>query len=96
MTVVKRLAQKYASRATEWRAGRIDLAKIQAWIEESNRLARDVAHSPLSGFACRADMEQTRIALSEDYPQHAGAVVEEQSAKAGHHLATILNRALGD
>ena len=39
MTVAKRLVQKYAPRAEEWQAGRIDLAKIQAWIEESTRLA---------------------------------------------------------
>jgi hypothetical protein len=34
MTVAKRLTQKYASRATEWQAGKIDLVTIQAWTEK--------------------------------------------------------------
>jgi S1/P1 Nuclease len=39
-TVAKRLVQKYASRAEEWQAGRIDLIKIQAWVAESTHLAK--------------------------------------------------------
>jgi hypothetical protein len=58
MTVAKRLAQQYASRAPEWQAGRIDLVQIQAWIEESNHLAKEVAYSQLSGFACGADLDR--------------------------------------
>ena len=96
MTVAKRLVQKYASRATEWQTGRIDLATIQAWIEESTHLAKEVAYGKLPSFACGADMEQTRIALSDDYLHQAEPVVEEQLAKAGYRLAYILNRALGD
>jgi hypothetical protein len=96
MTVAKRLTQKYASRATEWQAGKIDLVTIQAWVAESTRLAKDVTYGTLPGFVCNADLEQTRIALSTDYLQQAGPVVEEQHAKAGYRLAFMLNRALGD
>jgi len=66
MTVAKRLTQKYASRATEWQAGTIDLATIQAWVAESTRLATAVTYGKLSGFACGADLEQTHIALGND------------------------------
>jgi hypothetical protein len=96
MTVAKRLKQKYASRTTEWPAGKIDLVTIQAWVAESTRLAKDVTYGTLPGFACSADLEQTRIALSNDDLQQAGPVVEEQLAKAGYRLAFLLNRALGD
>jgi S1/P1 Nuclease len=96
MTVTKRLKQTYASRATEWQAGKIDLVTIQAWVAESTRLAKDVTYGTLPGFACNADLEQTRIALSNDYLQQAGPVVEEQLAKSGYRLAFMLNRALGD
>jgi hypothetical protein len=96
LTVARSLVQKYAARATEWQAGKIDLAKIQAWISESNQLAKTVAYGKLPGFTCGADMEQTRIALSEDYLCQTGAVVEEQLAKAGYRLAAALNRAFGD
>jgi hypothetical protein len=41
MTVAKRLTQKYASRATEWQAGKIDLVTIQAWVAESTRFAKE-------------------------------------------------------
>ena len=71
-------------------------ATIQAWVGESDQLAKEVAYGQLPGFACGADMEQTRIALSEDYVHQAEAVVEEQLAKAGYRLAYLLNRALGD
>jgi hypothetical protein len=84
MTVAKRLVQKYASRAAEWQEGRIDLAKIQAWIEESIRRAKDLTYAQIPGYACGADMKQTRITLSEEYLQHAEPVVEEQLAKAGY------------
>jgi len=96
MTVAKRLVQKYVSRATDSQAGRIKLVTIQAWIEESTCLAKEVAYGQLPGFACGADLEQTRIALSDDYLQRAAPVVEEQLAKAGYRLAYLLNRALGD
>ena len=55
-----------------------------------------MAYGKLPGFACGTDMEQTRIALSEDYLRQTGAVVEEQLAKAGYRLASALNRAFGD
>jgi S1/P1 Nuclease len=96
MTVAKRLVQQYAAHATAWQAGRIDLAAIQAWIEESNHLAKEVAYGQLPSFACGADLEQTRITLSDDYLRRAEPVVEEQLAKAGYRLAYIPNRALGD
>lgn len=96
MTVARRLVQKYAVRATEWQAGKIDLAKLQAWMSEANQLAKTVAYGKLPGFACGTDMEQTRIVLSEDYLRQGGAVVEEQLAKAGYRLASALNRAFGD
>jgi nuclease S1 len=67
MTVAKRLVQKYASRAPEWQTGLINLVTIQAWVAESTRLAKEVAYGKLPSFACGADMEQTRIALSNDY-----------------------------
>ena len=94
-TVARRLVQKYATRATEWQAGKIDLAKIQAWMRESTRLAKTVAYGKLPGFTCGADIEQTRMALSEDYLRQTGVVVEEQLAKAGYRLAAALNRTFG-
>ena len=96
VTVAQRLAQKYAAHATEWQAGKVNLAKIQAWVGESDQRAKEVAYGQLPGFGCGVDMEQTRIALSEDYGRQAGAVVEAQLAKAGYRLASLLNRALGD
>jgi hypothetical protein len=83
MTVAKRLVQKYASRATEWQTGTMNLVTIQAWVAESTRLAQEVAYGQLPGFACGADLEQTRIALSNDYLQPAEPMAEEQLAKAG-------------
>jgi hypothetical protein len=96
MTVAKQLVQKYASRAGEWQAGRIDLVTIQAWIADPTRLAKEVAYGKLPGFACGADMEQTRIALSDDYLRQAEPIVEEQIAKAGYCLAFMLNLALAE
>jgi hypothetical protein len=69
---------------------------IQAWVAESTRLAKDVTYGTLPGFACNAGLEQARIALSNDYLQQAGPVVEEQLAKAGYRPAFLLNRTLGD
>jgi nuclease S1 len=83
MSVAKRLVQKYASRATEWQTGTMNLVTIQAWVAESTRLAQEVAYGQLPGFACGADLEQTRIALSNDYLQPAEPMAEEQLAKAG-------------
>jgi hypothetical protein len=83
MSVAKRLVQKYASRATEWQTGTMNLVTIQAWVAESTRLAQEVAYGQLPGFACGADLEQTRIALSNDYLQPAEPRAEEQLAKAG-------------
>lgn len=94
--VAKRLVRKYATQATGWGAGGIDLARIQAWIGESNHLGKEVAYGKLPGFACGVDLKQTPIALSQNYLQHAEAVVEEQLAKAGYRLASILNRVLGN
>ena len=96
MTVATRLMQQYASHATAWQAGNVDLATMQAWIDDANHLAKEVAYGKLPGFACQADMEQTRIILSDDSLHRAEPVVEEQLAKAGYRLASILNRALGD
>jgi S1/P1 Nuclease len=95
MAVAKRLVQQYASQAEEWQTGPIDLA-IKAWIEESNRLAKEVAYGKLPGFACGVDLEQTHIALTGDYLQDTKQVVEEQIAKAGYRLAALLNHAWGD
>jgi S1/P1 Nuclease len=96
LTVAKRLEQKYASRAPNWPAGTIDLAKIQAWVQESHQLAKEVAYGQLPGFACGVDMAQTRSALSDNSLQDGAATVEEQRAKAGYRLAAVLNRALGN
>jgi hypothetical protein len=96
VTVAQGLAHKYAARATEWQAGQVKLATIETWVGESDQRAKEIAYGKLPGFACGADMEQTRLTLSEDYGQQAGAVLEEQLAKAGYRLAAILNRALGD
>jgi hypothetical protein len=96
VTVAQHLARKYAAHATEWQAGKINLAKIQAWAGESAQRAKEVAYGQLPGFGCGVDMGQTRIALSKDYIRQAGAVVEAQLAKAGYRLAALLNRTLGD
>jgi hypothetical protein len=97
MTVAKALEQKFAARATEWQAGRVTLVTMQAWVEESDKLAKDVAYGKLLPTpVCEADLERARITLSEEYVQQAGPIVEEQLAKGGYRLAYILNRALGD
>ena len=72
MTVVQRLAQKYSAHATEWQVGKINLAKIQAWVGESDQRAKEMAYGQLPGFGCGVDMEQTRIALSKDYVRQRG------------------------
>lgn len=96
VAVAKRLLRKYTTQATVWQAGKLDLAKVQAWIGESNHLAKEVAYGKLPGFACGADSAQMPVVLSEDYLQQAEAAVAEQLAKAGYRLASILNRALGN
>ena len=79
----------------EWHY-KVNLAQIKKWVEESAQRANDVEYGPLwPNQACKVDLEQTRIALSEDYVQQTGPVVEEQLAKAGYRLAALLNRALG-
>ena len=96
VTVAQGLRQKYAAHAAEWQTGPVNLVTIQTWVGESDQRAKEVAYGQLPGFACGADMTQTRLALSDAYVQHAVPVVEEQLAKAGYRLAAILNRALGD
>jgi hypothetical protein len=39
-TVAKRLAQKYAARATEWQGGKVNLEKIKEWVGESDKLTK--------------------------------------------------------
>ena len=87
MTLAKCLKQKYASGAAEWQAGTIELVIIQTRVAESTCRAKEVTYGELPGFACGADLEQRRIALSTDDLQHAGPVVEEPLAKAGYRPA---------
>ena len=82
---------KFAPKKADWQKG-----KVQAWIDESHQLAETVAYGKVPGFACGADLEQTRISLPQDYADAATTVIEEQLAKAGYRLAYILNRALGN
>jgi hypothetical protein len=93
----KRLAQKYATHAAAWQAGKVNLETIKAWVGEADTLAKDVAYSQLLPTpVCEADLEQARLTLSEHYVQQTGPVIEEQLAKAGYRLAAVLNHALGN
>jgi len=97
MNVAKALAQKFAADAPAWQTGKVNLATIKDWVAESDKLAQDVVYGPLwPNRACQVDLEQTRIALSEDYVQQAQPIVEKQLAKAGYRLAAVLNRAWGN
>jgi len=93
-TVARSPVQKYAA-AGDGVGSREDRpAKIQAWISESNQLAR-----PWRREAARlylwADMEQTR-SRSRGLSAPNGAVVRKQLARRAIRLAAALNRAFGD
>ena len=72
MTVARRLVQKYAARATEWQAGKIDLAKIQAWISEVQSARQD-----------RGVWEAARLCVRGGYGADAHRALRGLSAPGG-------------
>jgi hypothetical protein len=87
--VAHELLLKFASRKTDWQAG-----AVQAWMDESNQLAKTVAYGRIAGFTCEADLKRMRIPLDQNYADEAMTVVEEQLAKAGYRLAYFLDLSL--
>ena len=89
--VAKNLAEKFVTKSAEWRKGTVD-----AWIAESNEIAKAVTYAKLPGFACGTQFGPARLPLTAEYVQAAEGIVEEQLAKAGYRLAHVLNLALGE
>lgn len=89
IAVAKRLVATYGDSITGWQKG-----KVSTWVNESHRIAEDVAYS-LPDFACDTQFPG-RVTISQAYVDKADATIEEQLAKAGARIAYILNRALGE
>jgi hypothetical protein len=87
--VAAQLVQRYRVSFTAWQAG-----DFNAWIAESNRIARRVTYGQLAGFSCSAQFGATQVALDAAYVIAAEQVIPEQLARAGARMAFILNRAL--
>ena len=87
--VARELLLKFSSRKTDWQTG-----TIQAWMDESNQLAKSLAYGKIAGFRCDAGLKRMRIFLDQNYTDEATTVVEEQLAKAGYRLAYVLNLTL--
>src|SRR5262249_46173018 len=89
------LVQKAIGKSSEIQFAR-ELAKakvaasldVDAWIKESNTLAKEKAHH-YEGFACK--IGKNSIALDSAYDGVAVPLVKEQLAKGGLRLAAILN-----
>ena len=75
--VAHELLLKFDSRKADWQTG-----TIQAWMDESNQLAKTVAYGKIAGFTCDADLKRKRIFLDQNYADEATTIVEEQLAKA--------------
>jgi len=71
------LLRKFDPRKADWQTG-----TIQAWMDESNQLAKTVAYGKIAGFTCDADLKRKRIFLDQNYADEATTIVEEQLAKA--------------
>lgn len=72
-----------------WSAG-----SVEAWMHESNVLARGVVYGNIPGFACGASIAQP-VEIGAGYYAAAAPVIERQLRKAGVRLAALLNEALG-
>jgi S1/P1 Nuclease len=71
-----------------WAAGTID-----AWMRESNALARSTVYGNIPGFSCGARAAQP-VEIGAGYTAAAAPVIERQIRKAGVRLAALLNEAL--
>jgi len=87
--VAHELLLTFAPRKNDWHTG-----TMQAWMDESNQLAKSLAYGKIAGFRCDADLKHMRISLDQNYADEATTVVEEQLAKAGYRLAYFLNLTL--
>jgi len=82
------LHKEFAAKYAEWTKG-----TVEDWIEESHKLARDLAYGAIPGFSCGAPIKEAR--LSDAYVKQAHARAREQLAKAGARIAFILKREFG-
>ena len=87
--IAARLQERYRASYSGWQAG-----DFNAWIAESNRIARRVTYGRLPGFACGSHAGNEAVVLDRDYLRAAEAVIPEQLARAGARLGHLLNRAL--
>jgi hypothetical protein len=71
-----------------WAAG-----PIEAWLRESNALARTVVYGNIPGFSCGSRIGQP-VEIGAGYYAAAAPVIERQIRKAGVRLAALLNEAL--
>lgn len=87
--VAAQLTRQYRSSFTAWQAG-----DFNAWIAESNRIARRVTYGQLAGFGCSAHSGPAPVTLDAAYVKAAEQVIPAQLARAGVRMAYVLNRAL--
>jgi hypothetical protein len=66
---------------------------IEAWMRESNALARTIAYGSIPGFDCSSKFLQP-VEIGPGYYAAAAPSVEQQIEKAGVRLAALLNEAL--
>jgi hypothetical protein len=71
-----------------WAAG-----PVEAWMRESNALARSAVYGGIPGFSCGSRLEQP-VEIGAGYYAAAAPVIERQIRKAGVRLAALLNEAL--
>jgi hypothetical protein len=70
-----------------WAAG-----PIEAWMRESNALARTAVYGNIPGFGCGSHVPQP-VEIGAGYYAAAAPVIERQIRKAGVRLAALLNEA---
>lgn len=62
--------------------------EVEAWISESNSLAKEKVHT-YTRFAC--NVGPNRVKVSRTYDTDSAQVVAQQLALAGKRLADVLN-----
>ncbi len=71
-----------------WAAG-----PVEAWMRESNAVARTVVYGNIPGFSCDSRVPQP-VEIGDRYTAAAAPVIERQIRKAGVRLAALLNEVL--
>jgi len=82
------LTHRYQPQLKNWQRG-----DIADWAQQSHKLAVTHTYGELPGFACNTSSDHT-IMLSNAYLQDARQYLPEQLARAGAHIAAVLNATL--